>query len=49
MLQWSLQLCVLVGKQRNEKYILILMLEFVTVSGYDFPHHVTAPEQWPLF
>jgi hypothetical protein len=36
--QWNTHLCVVVGKQRNEKYTLSLRLELVKVGGYDFPH-----------
>jgi hypothetical protein len=42
-------LCALVGKLRNEKYMFSLSLELVKVGSYDFPTHVMAPKQSPLF
>jgi hypothetical protein len=44
----EIHICVLVRKQRNEKYILSLNLELVNVGGYDFPTHVMASFKKPL-
>jgi hypothetical protein len=43
MFQRNSNLCVLVGKQMNEKYILRLCLESVEVGGYDFLDPCVCP------
>jgi hypothetical protein len=32
-----------VGKEKNEKYTLILSLESIKAGNYNFPHPLTAP------
>lgn len=40
---------VLVGKHRDEKYILSLSLESVKVDGYNFSHPRAGPRKSPPF
>jgi hypothetical protein len=40
---------VLVGKYRNEIYILSLSLELAKVGGYDFPHPCDDPQNSRLY